>query len=376
MYQRFYMPTKVISGRNCIIQNRELLKNMGKKALIVTGRNSARQNGSLKDVVSALETSGIEYVIYDRIENNPSVESAYEGALFAKCTMIDFVIAIGGGSPMDAGKAIALLSAQKIDRSDLFLGNYKNRIMPLVLVPTTSGTGSEVTPYAILTNDAAQTKTSIATDMIFPSIAFLDPTYSRNLSMETTINTAVDALSHSIEGMLSRKSSYISNAIAKESIKMISECMPELKSAKSNHDSSMVNAEIREKLMIASFMAGVVIAQTGTTAGHALGYSLTYFKDIDHGRANGLIMVEFLKKIEETRPDLIKDILNSANIKNLKELKDLLNALLGAGEQLEAIEIEKFSQIAMQTKNIANCLVEFNEKQLCDIYKKSFVIFQ
>ena len=112
-------------------------------------------------------------------------------------------MAIGGGSPMDAAKAIALLACQDIPESALFSGEYGTEVLPMVHIPTTAGTGSEVTQYAVLTNDAAQTKTSLASPMLFPKYALLDAKYMSGLSLSTTINTAMDALSHVIEGMLS-----------------------------------------------------------------------------------------------------------------------------------------------------------------------------
>ncbi len=129
---------------------------------------------------------------------------------------------------MDAGKAIALLAAQEIAEENLFAGNYTDQVLPMAFVPTTAGTGSEVTQYAILTNDQAQTKTSIASDLLFPNVAFLDAKYTENLPTETTINTAIDALSHAVEGLLSVKASTISNTLASAGIRMIMDCVPDL----------------------------------------------------------------------------------------------------------------------------------------------------
>ena len=148
---RFYMPTQVIMEDNCIANNSALIKSFGKKAMLVTGKSSAIKNGSQADVVKVLNENGQEYVVYNDIMTNPTVECAYEGAAFAKENKVDFVIAIGGGSPMDAAKAIALLARQDIKKEELFAGNYTNDVLPMIFIPTTAGTGSEVTPYSILT---------------------------------------------------------------------------------------------------------------------------------------------------------------------------------------------------------------------------------
>ena len=372
MTAKYYMPTRVIMGSGCITENSEAFRPLGKKALIVTGARSAKENGSEKDVREALESVGITYLVFDKVMSNPTISCAYEGAAFARENDVDFIIAIGGGSPMDAGKAIALLAAQDIREEDLFSGSYGSKVLPMAFVPTTAGTGAEVTQYSILTNDRKQTKTSIASDLLFPTVSFLDEKYMERLSTVTTINTAVDALSHAVEGMLSVRESVISDALASESIRMITACIPEILEYKSGLKPAM-DSETREKLLHASFMAGMVIAQTGTTAVHAMGYSLTYFKDIDHGRANGLLLGEFLRFTETGKPELIKRILALMNFTHVSEFALMLDTLLGEKESLIPEEICDYSRLAIQTKNIGNCTVKPNEEDLLHIYAACFL---
>lgn len=372
MNHYYYMPTRVIMGDDCIINNSRLLVSLGKKALIVTGARSAKLNGSQADIIKALESVGIEYLVFDKIKSNPTIKSIYEGAEVARKNNVDFIIAIGGGSPMDAGKGIALLAAQEISEENLFFGTYENKILPMAFVPTTAGTGSEVTKYSILTNDKAQTKTSIATDLIFPTIAFLDSKYTSKLSAEITINTAVDALSHAIEGMLSVKSSMITNALAEKSIKLIMAGVPEMLAAIQSPMDLALSPKLREDLLQASFMAGVVIAQTGTTAVHAMGYSLTYFKHIDHGKANGILLGEYLRLVEKERPDLSGDILKAINLSSIDEFQKLMKQLLGEWEQISQEDINKYSSIAMQTANIGNCIVKPQKENIEEMFRQSF----
>ncbi|WP_058486377.1 iron-containing alcohol dehydrogenase family protein [Defluviitalea phaphyphila] len=371
MSLKYHMPTKVFIGENCIIENKEVFKSLGKKALIVTGARSAKINGSQSDVISALDSVGISYLIFDKVMSNPTIACVYEGAKIARENNVDFIIAIGGGSPMDAGKAIALLAAQDIKEENLFSGVYENKVLPMVYIPTTAGTGSEVTQYSILTNDKAKTKMSIATELIFPTIAFLDAKYTLQLPLTTTINTAVDALSHAVEGMLSIKASFISDTLACESIKMITNCIPKILKSLKNPD-IVIDKNTREQLLYASFMAGIVIAQTGTTAVHAMGYSLTYFKDIDHGRANGLLLGEFLKFVEKENPDRIKKILEAMNLNSTEEFINLMDELLGTKENITRDEIDEYSDIAMKTKNISNCIVKPKKEDLIKMYQEVF----
>lgn len=374
MTKKFYMPTRVYMGYECIAKNCEAFKTLGKKALIVTGASSAKKNGSEHDVTAALNSVGISYLVFDKVMSNPTIACVYEGAKVARENDVDFIISIGGGSPMDAGKAIALLAAQDIEAANLFSGNYENKVLPMAFVPTTAGTGSEVTQYSILTNDEKQTKTSIASDLLFPTLAFLDAKYMEYLSISTTINTALDALSHAVEGMLSVKASSVSNALAVESIQLIMECVPDLLSALNSKSKTGLELGVREQLQQASFMAGMVIAQTGTTAVHAMGYSLTYFKDIDHGRANGLLLGEYLRIVEREQPDLAAQILKAMSLSNVNELREITDKLLCEKEDISTDEIQQFSKMAIQTKNIANCMVKPTEDDLKEIFILSFLM--
>ncbi|MDR3586712.1 MAG: iron-containing alcohol dehydrogenase family protein [Desulfosporosinus sp.] len=375
MTNKYYMPTRVILGDDCIVKNSELFTTLGKKALIVTGAQSAKRNGSEKDVKTALEAVGIPYLVYDKVMSNPTIACVYEGATLAKENGVDFIIAIGGGSPMDAGKAIALLAAQAIEEGNLFSGNYEKTVLPMAFVPTTAGTGSEVTQYSILTNDKAQTKTSIVTDLLFPTVTFLDAKYTERLGVVNTINTAIDALSHAVEGMLSVRASNVSDALAVASIRMIMSCVPDMLQALRALQAGtevVLTLKQREQLLQASLMAGMVIAQTGTTAVHAMGYSLTYFKNIDHGRANGLLLGVYLKLVERVEPDLAGRILAAMNFTEAEQFRELLNQLLGEKEEISSEEIKQFSKMASQTKNIANCVVKPTEDDLRAMLALSF----
>ncbi|MDR1947540.1 MAG: iron-containing alcohol dehydrogenase [Desulfovibrio sp.] len=362
---QYCMPTRIFSGEHCLAENGAALKHLGTKALIVTGARSAKANGSLDDALKALAANGQAYSIYDRVMSNPTIACAYEGASEARLNGCDFVLAIGGGSPMDAGKAMALLAAQEkpVPPSEIFTTAYE-RALPVAAVPTTAGTGSEVTQYAILTNDAAETKTSLANPLLFPRIAFLDAAYLRGLKKTVTVNTAVDALSHAVEGMLSVRASSVSDALAKESIALITTCI----GASGLSDTS---GETRWKLLCASTLAGMVIANTGTTAVHAMGYSLTYYKNIDHGKANGLLLARFLAFTERTRKERIAEILSCMHLKTVEEFARLLDGLLGKREKLSAAEIKHYAEKACKAANIANSLVRPEKDDLLEVLQSS-----
>ena len=364
MILNFFMPTKVFLGKDCIIENAAQLKTLGKKAFIVTGRGSAKANGSLACVQGALQTSGIAYSVFDRILSNPSIELVREAAKIAREAGADFIIGIGGGSPMDAAKAIAILAANEVDDAVLFSGPYPHPVLPVVAVPTTAGTGSEVTQYSVLTDDKQQTKRSIANEVLFPQMAFLDASYTEKLPAHVTIHTAIDALSHVVEGYLSVKATTISDMLAAESMTILGKCLKAL--------DGKVDFAVREQLLYASMLAGMVIAHTGTTALHSMGYSLTYFRDIDHGRANGLLMYEYLEFIAVEHGSRIDKMVSLMGMNSLEELKKCLDNLLGDKESISKSEIKQFSAKAIQAKNVLNTIRKPSEDHLAGIFERSF----
>lgn len=362
----FFIPTNIIMDKDCIAKNADKLALLGKKALVVTGTNSAKTNSSLTDLCNALYENGQCLVLYDKVMSNPTIDCVYEGAKLARSSAADFVIAIGGGSPMDAAKAIALLACEDIPREKLFAGGHKKRL-PLCCIPTTAGTGSEATQYAIITNDEAQTKTSLSAPLLFPDLALLDSKYLDFVSKTVMVNTVIDAFSHSVEGYLSIRANAISDALALEAIGVIGGLFSTISDWR-------LTDEDREKLLYASTISGMVIAHTGTTAVHSMGYSLTYFKNIDHGRANGLLLPEFLKYVEEKRSDRVSSIIKAAGLGSTDELGNVLTSLLGKPEEIGIDEIAKFSSISIKAKNISNCIVIPSEEDLQRLYRLSFGI--
>jgi hypothetical protein len=216
------MPTKVFFGSGCVSENGAELKALGSRAMIVTGKHSSRINGSLAAVEQALQANGQTYVIFDEIEENPSVETVAVAAGIAVKEQVDFFVAVGGGSPMDASKAISLLAANPsaIDHAEERL--YHPEPMqgyPVAAVPTTSGTGSEVTPYAILTRHDLHTKQSIAHKW-FADLAFVDAGYLKTSSYENMVSTCVDALAHLIESYLNTNANAYNRIYSAEGLRI------------------------------------------------------------------------------------------------------------------------------------------------------------
>lgn len=345
----FRCSTRLFFGAGCVQRHATELRALGDRALLVTGGSSSKKNGSLQEMIAALGSQGIAYEIFDAVEQNPSLATVYRASQQAKEMGAQFVVGIGGGSPLDAAKAIAVLATNEITEQQLMAKQWTEDPLPVVAVPTTAGTGSEVTPYAILTVDWAETKMSIAGEKLFPMVAFLDGRYMQELPWDITANTAVDALSHSIEGYINHKASVLSDLLALESIRILGRLLKTIRR-------DNISLAEREQLLYASMLAGMVIAQTGTNVVHALGYPLTYFKGLPHGLANGLVLKAALDFMAQDAPERVQQVVEALGCADLVEVGGMLQAVLPEIKfQLTPEEGEKFVAKTLQAKNIANC---------------------
>ena len=351
---KYAIPTKIYFGENCIAKNAEIFVQIGKMAMIVTGKHSAKACGALGDVIKVMDENKINYIIFDEIENNPSVETVEKAGKIAVERKVDFIIGIGGGSPIDASKAIAVLAANpEIIATGLFKNDFK-KVLPIIGIPTTAGTGSEVTSYSVLVRKDLQTKVSFGTDMTYPQYAFLDAKYTLTLTKNTTINTAVDAFTHALEGYLANRSTVISECLSMEAIKTFGKSMRNLADFE-------LDKSDRENLMYVSLLGGIIIAQTGVTIAHGMGYCYTFFKDIPHGKANGLIMREYLKLNYDVAKVKIDHVLNALGCSSIDEFADILKDMLGEAPKLTLQEIGLYTELTqIQKGSISNTPHEIN----------------
>ena len=339
MNMNFYVPTKIIIGQGCVSANADIFSKAGKRCMIVTGKSSAKRSGALDDLIFVLQSVGVEYVIFDGIEQNPSYSSCLSAAKEAKKVGVDFIIGIGGGSPLDAAKAIAVLTACS-DTSEETMYSMKWDAEPLhvIAIGTTAGTGSEVTPVAVITSSEGLKK-SLRADALYPIASFGDATYTMSLSPEFTRSTALDALAHCLESYFNRTANDISKTFAARGIAILVEM---LKKTSSYHVESL-SFDDREKLYCASIYGGLAISVTGTAFPHALGYFLSEQYDICHGNACAVYLEEFInynvtvapeesdrlfKAIDANREvlvSLIKQNLPDLNVKLTKEKIDELS---------------------------------------------------
>ena len=192
-----FMPARIFSGAGCLRAHADALLLLGKKCLIVTGGSSAKKSGALFDASAVLDELKIEYGVFDKIGENPLTRSCHDAGAAARGLGAEFIIGIGGGSPLDAAKAVAIYASnEELSPSDIYLRKYKNAPLPVVLIGTTSGTGSEVTGVSVLTNSDTGYKKSISGPDCYSVISFCDYKYTCSMPMSVTVSTALDAFCH------------------------------------------------------------------------------------------------------------------------------------------------------------------------------------
>jgi alcohol dehydrogenase class IV len=351
----FSMQAKIYFERGVLERYLPEIKNYGRRILIVSGKSSIFKSGLYDRIANILSENGIEFTSYSDVRPEPDTDDVERGV--EACKNCDCILAVGGGSAMDAGKAIAVMIPNRGSVKDYFGEvEYKNEPLPVVAVPTTCGTGSEVTRFAVIVDRQAQTKKTINSEKIIPRLSILDADLLQTLPQKLVMATGMDAFSHSAESFLSSKADYISRMFAKDSLKLLMKFLPEAYADTGNTDAV-------ESLFLASLLAGLAINRTGTIIVHGMGYSLTVKHNIHHGTANAILLpyvFEYLKEngygeeiseLEEVwgDTDRLKDFVKSIGLpsslkeaglreSDLDELADL--SLIGAQRALRNMRIK------------------------------------
>ena len=342
MDYNFFMPTRIISGKDCVEKNSRLFSRMGKRCMIVTSGSAAKKSGALADIESALNKESVQYSIHDSVEQNPLLLDAYNAGNRAREEGAEFIIGIGGGSPLDACKVVALFATNEMDDPmQVYDRKWSNKPLPIVAIGTTAGTGSEVTQYSVMT-DLEGRKRTVTTYDFFPIYSFGDYKYTTTLPLGFTISTALDALSHAVEGYFSRNANMFSDIFARETIMVLGEALNELKDIRDN--GGTVSDDLRDRLYYASLNAGVTISRTGTTYCHSLGYFLTEEHHVSHGMACATFLSGYIRRAEKKVPDKAKllEKTTGVTLKNLavlvEDLTEKTSVKLSNEEILEIIE--------------------------------------
>jgi len=277
----FFVPTRIEYGTGKVNQLVEEVKGLNaERPLIVTDKGLVKA-GVLKEIEEQLKANNIEYAVFSDVESNPRDVNVEKAADMAREHKADAMIGVGGGSSMDTAKCAGVLITNGGKIEDYY-GYYKvkKQILPLITIPTTAGTGSEVSIWAVITNTQKEphVKECLGSQLMCPTVALVDPLMTVALPPHLTAYTGVDALSHAVEGYFSLVAEPIADVIALSAIQLITD---NLAPATFNGD----NLEARDNMMLGSLMAGIVLGVTDCGAIHCLGHAIGGLYDVHHGLA-------------------------------------------------------------------------------------------
>ncbi|MFB5661333.1 iron-containing alcohol dehydrogenase [Alteribacillus sp. HJP-4] len=280
----FFMPTKVVSGIGKAKETGELLKGyQARKVFVVTDKGIVN-TGILNEIIDSLHQNGMESFVFDEVEPNPNSELIVKATRALRENQCGLLLAVGGGSSIDTAKAAAVMAKNKGAILDYEgVGKIPEPPLPVAAIPTTAGTGSEVTNSTVITNEKTLFKAAVVSEYLFPDLAVLDPQLSIGCPAGITASTGMDALTHGIESYVSKNANPISRALAIRSIKMIGENIE--KAYFSGTDMTS-----RINMLEASMMAGFAFSQSRLGAVHAISQSFGGVFNIPHGIANSVLL--------------------------------------------------------------------------------------
>lgn len=358
---KFFVPTKIFFGKGQLanLSKRPL---PGKKALIViTAGKSVRENGYLARLEEQLDKAGVEHVLFDKILPNPIKTHIEEGAQLARDNGCDFTIGLGGGSSIDAAKAIAVLAPNEGDYWDYVIGGsgkrkkLANKPLPIVAIPTTAGTGSEVDQWAVTTKEGTNEKIGFGNDDTYPTMAIVDPDLMLTVPPRLTAHQGFDALFHSTEGFISSYANFMSDHYALKSIELIAKSLAA--AVKDGKDEAA-----RADVALGSTLAGVVEGLSTCAGNHAIEHALSgLYPNLPHGIGLLLMYQAYYSLLIEKHACDEKMILMAKAMgkQNATKPQDFLDALMELQKDCNITDIKmsdydidpnKFSEVVESTK--------------------------
>lgn len=282
--KQFYLPTKIMTGLGCFSQMPAIVSTLGQKALLVCGRNALRRLGILDRVLSDLQKAGVHTTLYDGVQGEPTLEMVQAALALARQEQAEVVIGMGGGSAIDVGKATAALCMQAGSVQEYHSGRLVTKPgLPFVSVPTTAGTGSEVTNNAVLTDPKRGVKKSIRGIHLFAATAVVDPELTISLPAKITASTGADALCQAIESFVAIGAQPATDALAGQAIRHIGRSL-----VRAYEDGSDISA--RADMLYGSLLAGMSMTNARLGGAHGLAHPLGYHYHIPHGVICGLLL--------------------------------------------------------------------------------------
>ena len=372
---KYFLPVNIEFGSGKVAKAGELTKPYGKKALIVTGHSSAKKSGLYDKVKDSLKAEEIDAVLFDKVAQNPLTTTAAEGAAFAKDNGCDVVVAIGGGSIMDCAKAIAFLAVNDGDVSDYIFGKKaSDTALPIILIPTTCGTGSEGNGIAVLTNPDNGDKKSLRCNAIVAKVSIVDPECMMTMPKHVLASVGFDALCHNMESYTTKIAQPFTDALSLYAVDLIAHNLVDVYKGTGSKDSW-------EKITLASTIGGMVINTTGVTLAHGMEHPASGLKDVVHGKGLAALTPTIIEASYQGAPEKFAKL---AKLFGGEKAEDLAGKVC---ELLEDIELTcTLSDLGIEEKDIPwmaeNCMkvsahsiannpVVFSQEEIAEIYKKA-----
>lgn len=381
----FFMPNVNFFGRGCVSVVGERCEILGgKKALIVTDRFlRGLEDGAVSRVVSSLEEAGIAYTFFDGVEPNPKDHNIYDGLKIFRDEQCDLIITVGGGSAHDCGKGIGIAASHEGDLYEDYAGIEKltNPLPPIVCVNTTAGTASEVTRHCVITHAEKKIKYVIVSWRNTPLVSINDPELMVGKPPALTAATGIDALTHAVESYVSLGANPVTDAVAIQAIKLISQ---NLRQAVAYGQ----NLEARENMAHASLLAGMAFNNAGLGYVHAMAHQLGGLYDMPHGVANAILLphverfnlISNLQKFADIAVFMGENIeglsLREAADKAIESIKKLCQDVnipsslreLGVKEE----DFEYMAKLALQDGNAFSNPIQGTETDIVNIFKAAY----
>jgi alcohol dehydrogenase class IV len=380
----FVIPNHTVVGTNVLGEAAPLLKKMGNKAFIVTGRHVAVSD-MMKQLTALLDENGIDCVIFDGITGEPTDTMIEKGVEMLKSSGCDFIIGIGGGSPLDSAKAIAAMAVNEGSIADYNGKEITGEILPLAAIPTTAGTGSEATKFTVITDSEKGIKMLLKGDVLVPKLAIVDSSFTVGAPKSVTSATGLDALTHAVEAYTSRKAFSMTDTLAVSAVKRIMKYLP---IAYREPD----NALAREQMSIAALEAGICINNSSVTIVHGMSRPIGALFHVPHGMSNAMLLKEclsfavsgayekFANLGRETGVASDSDSNETAAEKFIDSLQNICDVCeiptleqYGIDRDEYYSKISKMATDAVASGSPANTVKEVTVDDCIEIYKKLYV---
>ena len=372
---KYFLPVNIEFGSGKVAKAGELTKPYGKKALIVTGHSSAKKSGLYDKVKDSLKAEGIDSVLFDKVAQNPLTTTAAEGAAFAKDNGCDVVVAIGGGSIMDCAKAIAFLAVNDGDVSDYIFGKKaSDTALPIILIPTTCGTGSEGNGIAVLTNPDNGDKKSLRCNAIVAKVSIVDPECMMTMPKHVLASVGFDALCHNMESYTSKIAQPFTDALSLYAVDLIAHNLVDVYKGTGSKDSW-------EKITLSSTIGGMVINTTGVTLAHGMEHPASGLKDVVHGKGLAALTPTIIEDSYQGAPEKFAKLAKlfggekaedlAGKVRELLEDIELTCTLSDLGIEEKDIPWMAENCMKVSAHSIANNPVVFSQEEIAEIYKKA-----